>query len=285
MIVGIDHLALSASDTAAAGQRLAAAGFEGVFVEHGIENAAAKRPLLARHEPTHDLALYRPSGGGTPIELTVHNRALASGRGDFMPLVSLPGDCFARRERTSEEPRWDTFVADALGVASVPAHWPGPECDLWSAESATSDAHVMSILFATPDPEGERRFLIDSVGCTEIRRCDGAWAWLRLAAPITTWRGDILLAGCDRVAEVTLDSGGFTCLALLSSDLDRDRERMLACGARAMTETFELTVNRRCLQICFCRTPGGSPIELICPSPKGRKGSGTCPTSPDRRRR
>jgi hypothetical protein len=90
MILGVDHLAMTATCLDEADHDLVARGFHRVFTAQAVVNHPSKAPLLGRHHPTHDLGFYRPPLG-VPIEVTVHGKA-PSGRSPFRwtpDLISL----------------------------------------------------------------------------------------------------------------------------------------------------------------------------------------------------
>ena len=77
MILGVDHLALTATDTDQAKKMLEAKGLKCVFIERNAPNDPSKKILLEHYQPTHDLAVFQSTSGGVSIEITNHGTQLA----------------------------------------------------------------------------------------------------------------------------------------------------------------------------------------------------------------
>ena len=81
MIIGLDHLSWSVTDTDAAVNTLVAKGYQCVFLERGVPNSPHKSNLLASISPTHDIGVFKSKEGKISIELTNHgviNEAIMS---------------------------------------------------------------------------------------------------------------------------------------------------------------------------------------------------------------
>jgi hypothetical protein len=86
---------------------------------------------------------------------------------------------------------------------------------------------------------------------------------LRLVSPVPTMGCVVELQPGGSAWGSTLDSAGYTCLALHSTDLSRDLAQAADAGACAQTGPFDLMVNGIPLCIAMFRSPGGAIIELI----------------------
>jgi len=83
MILGVDHLAMSVTDTDAASAEMQASGFQCEFVQRNVRNDVAKNELLTARSEAHDLGVFRPDSGGVAIEITNHRNAFGNRRGPF----------------------------------------------------------------------------------------------------------------------------------------------------------------------------------------------------------
>lgn len=83
MILGVDHLALNVIDTDKANDDLISQDFQCVFIERDVPNNIAKIPLLKTYQAKHDLGVFRPKGGGVPVEITNHGPSFPGTEGPF----------------------------------------------------------------------------------------------------------------------------------------------------------------------------------------------------------
>ena len=81
--------------------------------------------------------------------------------------------------------------------------------------------------------------------------------------PFSQWRCDVQFEHASVAAPDMLDDAGYTCLALISSNLEKDIENAEKSGAYDVCIPFQTVVNNRSLTIGLFRTPGGVLIELI----------------------
>jgi hypothetical protein len=147
MILGVDHLALTATDLDEVHNHLLHRGFECSFVAHEVPNHPSKAHLLGNYRPTHDLGYYRPPTG-IPIEVTVHGDEPV-GRSPF----SWAPD---RVTLNSSDPTADTgFIRTALrfrnrnGLLSLVSPIPAWNC---TVEVCSSDAAEPILLDAPGYP-------------------------------------------------------------------------------------------------------------------------------------
>ncbi len=256
MIIGIDHVALSAPDTAAARSVLAVAGFSESFTEMGAVNAPGKRAALARYQDIHDLAVFRPAGG-IAFEVTNHGPTLAEPEGAFHPIVvgAMP-----RLEYPSTAATEASAIATAYGSPVAAAVWRPFDARVWHV-ARDGPVQIPAVSACVFDLNEESKFWARALGFKETVRKDGM-VRLTMASPIAAWRGDVLLTPSDRISRASLDSRGFPCLALLCTDIAADTERVAQGGATDIIR-FEANINRKTLSIAIARTPGALLVELI----------------------
>ena len=90
---------------------------------------------------------------------------------------------------------------------------------------------------------------------------------LELARPVPRWSCRIRLAPGDPDEAVSsLDSTGYPCLALLSSDIEADTRRAAAAGAVESSAIFDMVVGGKSVRIAMIRSPGGAICELVQPA-------------------
>jgi len=128
VILGVDHLALSATDLDVADAELSARGFDRAFSLRDIPNHPSKAHLLHDHQPVHDLAFYRHPTG-VAIEVTVHGPVLVG----QAPFTWAPD---AITLQTPDEGLEATFLQEALrfrgeeGRLALGSPVPGWSCTL-----------------------------------------------------------------------------------------------------------------------------------------------------------
>lgn len=233
MILGVDHIALSCDNLATGCAVLEAAGWGIRFREDALPNHPAKRPFLRRYQPLHQVA-YARGPRGLAVELTDHGTPLGPPVGGY---------------------RASGIGAPALW-ADLPAVWTPP---------TTSDVSLALEHAELPvrDLAAARRFWCDGLGAQLVADAASA-ARVRFAAPVPSLEGELHLVQ-EAAAPVVhaLDDAGFTCLALLCSDVEADAARAVRAGATRRSGRFDLTVAGRPLWIELLAGPGGELVELI----------------------
>ena len=271
MFLGLDHIALTCVGLEEASAVLNNCLYITKFAQPAIINDPAKTNLLSAYQPTHDIAyLYKP--GFLSIELTDHGAAFAcpSPSGNYQVLFDsrpqgsspLPEEQFAEPLAVLKglDPA-GTFLAARLALPlSAPIFYKDLE--------AKGQGGITKIILACADLEESTKFWTESVGCkvfsTGISTRGTPWTLLSFTSPVATLAFKFVLYKANVPQEPSkLDQTGFPCLALITSSLERDLERLKSCGARAETETFTVRVNQKDLRVCLSRAPGGELVELI----------------------
>lgn len=269
MILGVDHLALSATSLASASAALTAAGYAEVFHEPALPNPPEKRALLERYAPSHAVAVHR-AAAGPALEVTVHGTGLVQPGSPFRPLFEGGFEDATPRDLDPGEPDW----AGLLGPYREGARaltWDALEAPVW-ATPGPGPPNLSGVLAPTADLERELSFWVEGLCFKPVHR-EPDWVHLGLRSPVPAWTGQLFLAAVPAPGPVTrLDAAGFPCLALLSSDLERDLERALQAGAREVTPRFGLRVNDKDLELALFRSPGGLICEMIRPARGGVAG-------------
>jgi catechol 2,3-dioxygenase-like lactoylglutathione lyase family enzyme len=261
VILGVDHVALSCTSIVAATSELEKTGYAVKFVEHDVPNHGSKRALLGAFAASHAIA-YAQMERGTAIELTCHGTALVPGPSPYQVLLAAPVP-----HATPVESEWGAFWAAALSCRRPEAILWGPlQAELWydAADRATSPA-IRAILLPVRDAELSARFWTSGLGCTEVASGSAGerkWRHVRFRTPVASWALDVVLAE-GAPLRATLDAAGFPCLAVLTSNISRDADRLLEAGAHEPTGTFSVVVGGKPLQVALFRGPDDELIELV----------------------
>jgi hypothetical protein len=120
------------------------------------------------------------------------------------------------------------------------------------------DYHNNYIQLDTNNLELEKLFWLTVLGFQE-KESD----WIEFISFIPHWSCKIKLNQADQNVPYNLDSKGYTCLALLTNNLKEELIKINKFGARNITNSFEIHVNNKNLEIVMFRTPTGAICELI----------------------
>ena len=83
-------------------------------------------------------------------------------------------------------------------------------------------------------------------------------------SPVKNWSLIVILAETINDDSLPmLDDAGFPCLALLTTNLERDREKLKEAGTNNSSGQFQLTVNQKQLKVEIFRGTNGELIELV----------------------
>lgn len=266
MIVGVDHVALSCEGIQAAVQAVDAAGYRAKFVVIGLRNDEQKKPFLRSYTPAHSIA-YCAGKGGLAIELTQHARALADTTGSpyhvlfagALPEVSpIQGD---------GNPFAGVWPAALGGATTHSGRWSPLNIPCSYIDSGSSPG-IRAIGILVRDLDRSEEFWRGGIGCREVSRgrfLDGRrWEHLAVRSPAATLAAEVLLAEtASTPTRPYLDDPGFTCLAMVSTRLAADTERLRDAGASEVSDLFSLAAGDKEFAIALLRDPDGYPVELI----------------------
>ena len=269
MILGVDHLSLSCEEIDSAVGLLVQAGYRVQFIERRLPNHPSKRSFLKRYQPLHAVA-YCEAKIGVSIELTEHGALGSDGikEGGYQPWLSAPPpDVVPLRGLRNY---WTSALESALGSLRPHAgFWMPFQAEVWYDERGSlPQMAIPAVMVPINDLKRSGAFWRNGLGATllgEGTDPDGN-AWLRFSflAPLPKWSLDVILVEVQEVGGPTfLDSKGFPCLALLTTDLAGDYERLKEQGAMEFSGEFPLGINGRALKVALARGPGGEIIELV----------------------
>jgi hypothetical protein len=265
MILGVDHIALSATDVTQDAERLAGEGYRIKFVNPDVPNAPEKRSLLRQYEAQHGMA-YCQSDRGIAIELTQHARISPSREASYRVL-------FNRLPRATQSASADPCISktwqSALGVSDTKAvWWEEFRGTIWGMDNDRPNAlSIQAVMLPVADLRAAERFWAKGLRCHLIDRGTGTgrpWLRMRVNSPIAAWSLNLIISEEAPINHPpSFDDDGFTCLALLTNRLEADCEASLASGAIPVTGVFNIEVEGKSLDIAILRGPNKELIELI----------------------
>lgn len=265
MILGVDHIALSATDVKQDAERLAGEGYRIKFVDPDVPNAPEKRPLLRQYEARHGMA-YCQSDRGIAIELTQHARISPSRQASYRVLFNrLPHAV----QCASADPYIPKMWRSALGVTDTKAAWWEEfRGTAWGiANDRTNALSVQAVMLPVADLPAAERFWTKGLRCRLLDRgteTGRSWSRMRVNSLVAAWSLDVIMSEEAPLEHPpSLDDDGFTCLALLSNRLEADCEAGVASGGLGATGVFQIQVGGKPLDIAFVRGPNKELIELI----------------------
>jgi hypothetical protein len=265
MIVGIDHIALSCVDIVKASEELALSGFNIKFIEKDVPNFSGKNIFLERYEQTHSIA-YCESENGINIELTQHGLTPGESSSLYNLLFSsVPHDSL--KKVTPDHELGEYWIRSGLFRPPLQSLWPAFGTNIWHSESSDSEPFSIKGLLVPVSKLSESEalwtrglnFKVLNRGSIESGK---RYIALKYGSPLKTWTLNVLLVESE-VFAYQLDSRGFSCLAFLSSNLERDLEKLTSLGATENTGIFFIDVNGRTLKVVVLRGPNKELIELI----------------------
>lgn len=265
MILGVDHVALSCADVAAAAAGLAASGYTVRFAQEDVPNRESKAHLLTRYQPLHAIA-YCQGTAGVAIELTQHGPLPEGPPSPYAVLLHGP---LAPSEFGEDARDWRSQVwRETLGCAEPQSgRWLTANAPYCYDGAARLEPGVRAILLPVSDLERSVQFWKTAMGCRVRSRsapdADRSWILLSFRTPVPAWCLEVVLVQQPPPEPYALDARGFPCVAALTTSLEADLAAALQAGASESTGTFEVFVNGKTLTVAVFRGPDGELLELI----------------------
>lgn len=263
MILGVDHIAIETKHFDKALACLEEIGFDAAFVERDLPNPVEKRPFLAEYKPTHSIALFKRKGS-VAIELTYHGKLVRSRESHSLLATvqcEMPYDAqtvtgYRQLQEQFSEPLPRVWTDETLPVQFLEVD---PNDD-------SAKPGVVGAAFSTCRFDDSLVFLTSGLGWRH-KESFVRGAFLDRPAPIQEWSltvglVDVAMYGA-RKADHFLDIPAWTCIAMVSTDIEGDAAHLRKCGATETTEPFELSVGGKRLLIVLVRGPDGEIVELI----------------------
>jgi hypothetical protein len=272
MILGVDHIALSADEASGAISELEELGFSPRFRDLFVPNHPAKRPFVHQLEAMHAVAYCSGQAPGVAIEITAHGvlRPEGAGLGYGVLLAGLPLKVRAMGSEVLDHPLgtwWRRVGRGSVREVRSPRFKATWWVDAAVGPSANAGSRVGGVMVGVEKLDRSLAFWTNGLGLTAGRGAaePPRWRMLRPSTPIPQWVLDVFLVEDGSAAKTWwyLDDPGFPCVAFLTTDIHADRDRLQQHGAAEVGEVFELSVAGRSLELCVLRGPSGEPVELI----------------------
>ncbi len=272
MIIGIDHIALSCRDVFRGSQQLERLGFKTQFIERDLLNHPSKKSFLGNYSPVHDIAYCRREEG-IAIELVDHKNDFsteAERTAYHILFDSPPADS---RPSAESSLTWESIWKKLEPAWEIkPARWISFSTVFWYHSGSLSQvpSGIRSIALTVKNFAQSQGFWQSGLG---FRQKSSAGAWgaempgivLNFPSPVKRWALDFILLTDEKAKhrEALLDDPGFPCLALITTDIETDLQRLEKTGAREVSSPFSLPMNGKILRVAMLRGPSDEIVELI----------------------
>lgn len=143
-----------------------------------------------------------------------------------------------------------TSIPDSIKTKD---HYLRPEIDNGSVMELEYDAYQF---------EESITFLNNLAGFSLVEESD-TFKLLEMRSLIPKWRSRIRVIKSDQKLNPALDQPGATCIAFLTSNLNKELNRLGEKGYHKSSPAFLMEVNDKELKIAFIRGPSNEIIELI----------------------
>jgi catechol 2,3-dioxygenase-like lactoylglutathione lyase family enzyme len=260
VILGASHITLACDDLDTAVVGLRDYGYLPEFIDRKVINNTSKRPILTGHCEVHGIALLR-SETGFPIELVSYRDKMPNGFGRYVGVFETARPvCLADNAEFGASfsgmpsdvvSRW---AAGVIGDLDAPAFF---------VRGAHTNAGLRGVVLPVSSIERARKLWCGVLGFGLINETQRS-AELQFVSPIAAWQLRlVLVASPPPKTRSVLDAKGMTCLSLLSSNVLSDVPRLVAGGAKLLTEIFSIPINGRNLKVAIFADQDGAFLELL----------------------
>ncbi len=266
MIFGVDHLALSFHGLEASLDEIKKIGYDVKFVHENLPNSEMKKSFLSSYDPIHAVA-YCQSKNSVALELTDHRTPLRAEISHYQVLMNR------RPEKVSTVTQSLPYAANLwkkiLGCDVESLMWEPFHTQLWSVseKNAVNGSAIRAVLLPVADLERSRVFWTEGLGCKVFKEGkEEGRSWIHMAwrSMLPAWSLEIILLETkEKLPKPYLDQAGFPCIAFLSNDLVRDRQRLMQSGGKEASEPSAHVINGKPLTITMLRGPSDEIVELI----------------------
>ena len=254
MIIGVDHIAMSCLSFDRSVNFFHDAGYSIKFINSNVPNPQAKTPFLYKYNNLHSVAFCQ-SAKGLPIELIQHGKAFAVSVGAFLPVFThLPKDAQLLRDDMWNIEGMKQKFCQFRGSSTIAM----VEADVLEDETSL---YITQVVLPCNDLNASRNFW-NKIGFRTIGD-SGKANELLFTAPIPQWNLKLHLVETDNPNNSMLDSQGFPCLALLSTQINEDLLQLTQNGINEFLGPFEIRIDGKDLQLAMLRGPDKEIVELI----------------------
>ena len=269
MIIGLDHLTLSANEFDSGIAFLEEVGFKVRFVNKDLLNHKFKKNYLREYSSLHDVVYLDGIAGGPAIEVIVHGKKDLDSNQEIQQNIFMSGNISSYSESIdSNEARilkaWKPDCEQICGVDFGSFGISAYGID----NSMVAGAKVYCSTLKVTQLDPALKFWVDMLGfkmVDEIRNTDDIrWAELVFPSGIAAWRLNLLIIEWPNNFPMSyLDDRGFTSFCFISTNISRDRDNLNAYPGVTMSDIFKLNPGRNLLDVCVGRGPNNELVELI----------------------
>lgn len=274
MIIGVDHLALSAEDIDKGAAVLSGWGYKPKFINKDVANSLAKEPYLVSMNKYHDISYCQSAIGGPAVELTVHGSELKGDINGPYEIVFSGKNPGLKRDQISGKKEYsvkceilskifDNHVKPIYleDFKTIGYHFNKKE------KQSNKFSYIICVLLKSGNLEKSSNFW-RNLGFSEKMVSepteDHNWKMLEFKSHVPAWSLNLLLVySCNQNNDgYKLDVPGFTCMALLTNNISKEIQRLRDDGIE-VSDAFTLEVGGNPLKICLATGPDGECVELI----------------------
>jgi len=276
MIIGIDHIALSAGDIDRAIEVISGWGYKVKFTNKKLLNHPAKAPFLSTINKYHDVSFCQPLLPGPAIELTSHGSQFIETtplkeRG-FKVLFSHTNPGIGVQDDKPHLENCKTLSEVYKGDV-IPSCLPEFNTECYYLKDGNKDktkcASVKCVLIESIDIEKSCKFW-KSFNFIERRQSlpggEYKWKLLEFKSHLPGWCLDIVIKETNKknkIGEYKIDMAGFPCIALLTMDIYGVTNSFHPRMGIKIGDIFPFKVGGQALEICMLSDPDSGYVELI----------------------
>lgn len=249
MIVGIDHIAISAGNLESVSDFFKCLGYEEQFREMNLTNLNIKKEFLNFYYPEHDLILFSKKGN-YPVEIINHNsKGFLNKNQKFIPIIE--GNLkLIPYKIISESTKIIGYKLVEFEMNHLRAYYKKTNASQLVLNNFLIEISNVS---DTIDFYSKMGFFVKSM-------VDDLMI-MEHKSLLSDDNFKLTFIVSNKVNEVCLDDLSFNCLGLISSSLEKDLN--LFVEKYKTTPSEFLNVNGKILNIAFVKGPNGEIIELI----------------------
>ncbi len=252
MILGVSHIVLGSSDAARDRALFESMGWQLRFEQHHLPVFAGKKPYLCT--ASQDLSLvFLNAASGTPLELIHYAEPAPAGLPAPLQVILPTGE-------------WAGRAVDVrpLPLPGVSELWiEGLTSPLWVSEEAPQPS---LIVHRVTDLDAASRFWEAGFGFRRSSLPPPVPDAVRLEFPslMPQWRAGLLLLPVEETAPALLDGPGFRVLSMVSTQFEKDRDRIFEKGgAMGSTGTMEEEIGGKPMLLDLIEGPDGVMVEIF----------------------
>ncbi|MBS3165647.1 hypothetical protein J4444_00855 [Candidatus Woesearchaeota archaeon] len=256
MILKVSHFVFSSENFEENSKILNQLGYHSIFTQKNIRNLIIKRPLFTSFNDFHDLC-YFTSPNNVGVELLNWNSTI-SNESNFVPMFEKVDGNLLKYFRALTFNSFNFYEGKMDNFTNF--------CFL---DKSNNSFKMNSLMTKTEDIKKSIEFwkiLGFEVKSHEINDESGDERFVVLHLNSILPRTETFTLYLKQTSNINknphLDDKGISCLSFLSTDIQKEKELLLAHHAKVI-EVGELMINNKLLNILFAVGPSGELIEII----------------------